>query len=107
MAPLLAANLLPHTTTTHTIFSSGGCGLQAGSFRVMRSYPNFWTYYLKLLAHGYTHENAKWQAREAFELRREEKNSGKVPEKARGAGRSPEGTTDVGANQQKKKTNCG
>ena len=76
-----------------------GCGLQAGSFWVRRSYPDFWTYYLKLLAHGYTHENAKWQAREAFELRREEqKNSGKVPEKARGAGRSPESTTDVGLN---------
>ena len=83
-----------------------GCGLQAGSFRVRRSYPNFWTYYLKLLAHGYTHENAKWQARECFELRKEEKNSGKVPEKARGAGRSPESTTDVGANQQKKETDC-
>ena len=80
----------------------GGCGLQAGSFRVRRSYPNFWTYYLKLLAHGYTHENA----REALELRREGKNSGKVPEKARGAGRSPESTTDVGTNQQKKRTDC-
>ena len=50
-------------------------GLQAGSFRVRRSYPNFWTYYLKLLAHGYTHENAKWQARKCFELRKEEKKT--------------------------------
>ena len=34
-----------------------GCGLVAGSFRVRKSYPNFWTYYCKLLAHGYTHDN--------------------------------------------------
>ena len=34
------------------------------------------------------------------------KDSGKVPEKARGAGRSPGSTTDVGANQQRKKTDC-
>ena len=74
---------------------------------MMRSYPNFWTYYLKLLAHGYTHENAKWQAREAFELRREEKKQWQGARKGKRSRQKPEGTTDVGANQQKKKTNCG
>ena len=50
-----------------------GCGLGPGSFRVRKSYPNFWTYYCKLTAHGCIHDNAKWLAREALELRKEEK----------------------------------
>ncbi len=31
-----------------------GCGLGPGSFRVRKSYPNFWTYYCKLTAHGWS-----------------------------------------------------
>ena len=44
------------------------CFLRPGCLRVRRAYPKFWTFYLKLLAHGISHDTAKQQVRECFEL---------------------------------------
>ncbi len=83
-----------------------GCGLVAGSFRVRRSYPNFWTYYLKLLAHGYTHDNAKWSAREAFELRKEEKKAQEKCQKRKDEEAEARHAQRMLESINKKKTDC-
>ena len=43
-----------HTNKGH----DPNCLLQTGCLRVRKSYPKYWPYYLKLLAHGISHERA-------------------------------------------------
>ena len=44
-----------HTNKGH----DPNCLLQTGCLRVRKSYPKYWPYYLKLLAHGISHERAE------------------------------------------------
>lgn len=72
------------------------CGWVAGSFRVRKNYPNFWTYYCKLLAHG-THMTT---------LRKEEKKTQERCQKRKDEEAEARHAQRMLESIDKKKTDC-